>query len=92
MRAHFSMARSTDWSRYSRAKGEPARACGHIWVERLKSEIMSLTNVPGAIDERVAVAWGGSTTRTLAHGRVVAHGVASPRAPACVRVVVVLGS
>jgi hypothetical protein len=85
------MARSTDWSRYSRAKGEPARACGHVWVERLKSEITSLTNVPGAIDERVAVAWGGSTTRMSARGRVVARGVASPRAPACVRVVVVLG-
>jgi hypothetical protein len=50
------MARSTNWSCYSRAKGEPARARGRVWVERPKSEITSLTDVPGAVDERVVLA------------------------------------
>ena len=56
MRAHFSMARSTDWSCYFGAKGEPAYACGCVWVKRLKLEITSLTNVLGAIDEQVTIA------------------------------------
>ena len=59
MRAHFSMARSMDWSHYSRAKGEPTSARGCVWVEWPKSKITSLTDVPGAIDEWVTIARGG---------------------------------
>jgi hypothetical protein len=71
VRARFSVAHSTDQSRYSGAKGEPLRACGRAWVERPKSGITSLTDAPGAVDEQVAVARGG----------VVVRGVASPREP-----------
>jgi hypothetical protein len=85
------MAHSTDWSHYSRAKGAPACACGCVWVERPKLEITSLTDVPGAFDERVVVARGGWNPRASAHAGVVAQGIASPQAPTCVGVVVVLG-
>jgi hypothetical protein len=78
VQAHFFVSRSTDWSRYSRAKGEPTCARGHVWVEWPKSEIMSVTDVLGAIDERVAMARGKSNTRVSAHGRVVARGIVSP--------------
>jgi hypothetical protein len=77
MWAHFFEARSWNWSRYSGAKGEPACACGCVWAKQPQSEITSLTDVPGAIDERVAVARGTSSPRVLAHGEVAARGATS---------------
>jgi hypothetical protein len=91
MQAHFLVARSTDWPCYFGAKGEPARARGRVWVEQSKSEITSLTDVLGAVDVWVAMARGMLNTRVLPSGGVVARGAASPRAPACIGVVVDLG-
>jgi hypothetical protein len=56
VRAHFLVARSTDWPRYFGAKGEPAHARGRVYVEQPKSEITSIIDVLGAVDVWVAMA------------------------------------
>jgi hypothetical protein len=59
------MVCSMSWSWFSEARGEPACVCGHVWVDRLESRTMLLTDVLGVVVE------GATSPQALACDEVV---------------------
>jgi hypothetical protein len=85
----FGSFRGRPWT--SVAVGELIHVCGRVWVERLEPKITLLTNVSEAVADLIVVTRGALSPRASVRGGVAAWGAASPRAYACIKVVVVLG-